>query len=184
MSDTRRLADAKIQAKRLREIASAAIDELGRLARGLHSSVLDDLGLETALRRYADEFSQTHRIQLNLEFENAHLSSFNENEQLNLYRIVQEALTNVARHSQAKHVSVAFKADSSELRITIHDDGQGLSTSDAMHSPPGHLGIESMRHRASILGGTLQLLSEPERGVSVDLRVPISNRSASIPVTG
>lgn len=184
LSDARRLADAKVQAKRLREIASAAIDELGRLARGLHSSVLDDLGLETAIRRYADEFSQAHRIQVDLEFENAQLSSFNESEQLNLYRIVQEALTNVARHSHAKRVTVAFKADSSELRVTIFDDGQGFSTPHATNSPPGHLGIEGMRQRAATLGGTLQLFSEPERGVSLDLRVPISNRSALMQTTG
>jgi PAS domain S-box-containing protein len=184
LSDARRLADAKVQAKRLREIASAAIDELGRLARGLHSSVLDDLGLETAIRRYADEFSQAHHIQVDLEFENAQLSTLNENEQFNLYRIVQEALTNVARHSHAGRASVAFKADTSELRLTIQDDGRGFSTAHARNSPPGHLGIEGMRQRAAILGGTLQLFSEPEQGVCIDLRIPLSNRPTFMRATG
>ena len=184
LSDARRLPEAKLQAKRLREIASAAIDELGRLARGLHSSVLDDLGLETAIRRYADEFSQAHRVQVDLEFENAQLFSFNENERLNLYRIVQEALTNVARHSHAKRARVTFSTDSSELRVTIRDDGQGFSTPHATNSPTGRLGIEGMRQRAAILGGTLQLFSEPERGVCVDLRMPLSNRSTLMQATG
>ena len=184
LSDARRLADAKDQANRLRDIASNAIGELGRLARGLHSSVLDDLGLETAVRRYADEFSQTHRIHVDLEFGGNQLSAFAGNEQLNLYRIVQEALTNVARHSHAKRVSVTFGGDSSELRVTIRDDGQGFSTPYPRNSLSGHLGIEGMRQRAAILGGALQVFSEPDRGVSVDLRVPLRNRSALVQATG
>jgi PAS domain S-box-containing protein len=184
LSDVRRLADAKHQANRLRDIASNAIGELGRLARGLHSSVLDDLGLEAAVRRYADEFSQTYGIHVKLDFGGNQLSGFPRNEQLNLYRIVQEALTNVARHSHAKTVSVRFGGDSSELRVTICDDGQGFSTPHPTNSLSGHLGIEGMRQRAAILGGALQVVSDPGAGVSLDLRVPLRNRSALTQATG
>ena len=171
LSDVRRLADAKTQAKQLREIASDAINELGRLARGLHSSVLDDLGLETAIRRYADDFLGTHAIQVDVDFGAAPFSAFTRDEQLNLYRIIQEALTNVARHSQAKRVNIKFDCFPSEIEVTIKDDGRGLS-SPGDTNPSHHLGIEGMRQRAAMLGGTLQVISGPPGGVTVDLRIP------------
>ena len=170
LCDARRLADAKAQAIRLREIASNAINELGRLARGLHSTILDDLGLETAIRRYADEFSQTHGISVEVEFGDVQLSSFADHEQLNLYRIVQEALTNVARHAHAKRVRIRFSANESGLRVTIQDDGRGFSPGAA--TDPSHLGIEGMRQRATTIGGTLNVIPEARGGVTVNLFVP------------
>jgi len=179
LSDTRRLADVKTQAKRLREIASDAIGELGRLAQGLHSSVLEDLGLEAALRRYADDFSKTNSIALQIEFHDAPLSSFDGNDQLNLYRIVQEALTNVARHSQAKKASIKFCCDASGLRVTVHDDGEGLAASRAAGNTSGRLGIEGMRQRAAMLGGTLRVISDPEGGTTVELHAPCGEAASS-----
>jgi len=171
LSDACRLADAKNQAKQLREIASGAINELGRLARGLHSSILDDLGLETAIRRYADDFSGTHGIQVEVEFGATPFSAFTRDEQLNLYRIIQEALTNVARHSGAKRVNIRFECFASELEVTIKDDGRGLLFS-RNPDPAHHLGIEGMRQRATMLGGSLQVISGSPGGVTVDLRIP------------
>lgn len=172
LSDARNLTIAKKQAKAMREIASKAIGELSRLARGLHSSVLDDLGLEAAIRRHMDEFSATHKIQCELEFESTGLLLTND-AQLNIYRIVQEALTNVARHSQASRVELNFKKSDSDLLITITDNGRGLSRNEPQLTHSRHLGIESMRERAAILGGDLQITSEPPRGVKVFVRVPL-----------
>jgi len=173
LSDARTLRVAKKQAKAMREIASQAIAELSRLACGLHSSVLDDLGLEAAIRRYLDDFSAAHKITSTLELEtNAPLVLSND-AQLNVYRIVQEALTNVARHSQASQVEINFKKDDSDLLITIADNGRGLSQAELNAGLSRHLGIESMRERAAILGGDLQLVSEPEHGLKLLVRVPL-----------
>jgi two-component system, NarL family, sensor histidine kinase NreB len=172
LTDARRLADAKKQAKRLREIASGAIDELGRLSRGLHSSVLDNLGLQAAVGRYADDFSQTHSIRVNLEFGDAEFSEFSRDEQSHLFRIVQEAFTNIARHSQAKSAWVKFDRTISELHLTIRDDGQGFATPSGKENLSRHLGIEGMRQRAAILGGTLEIASLPAGGVGIQLRIP------------
>ena len=170
LSDARRLADAKNQAKKLREIASNAIDELSRLARGLHSSVLDDLGFETAIRRFADEFSKTHGIRIDLNMDAAQFSDFTSDEQINLYRIVQEALTNVARHAQARKVDIAFRSSSTDLEVTIQDDGRGFPS--VAQSSSRHLGIEGMRQRAHSLGGTLLITSSEKGGAVVSLRMP------------
>jgi PAS domain S-box-containing protein len=172
LTDARRLADAKKQAKRLREIASGAIDELSRLSRGLHSSVLDNLGLEAAIGRYADDFSRMHPIKVNFEFGGSEFSDFTRDEQIHLYRIVQEAFTNIARHSQARSVLVKFAHTASELQLTIHDDGQGFITPSGKEKTSRHLGIEGMRQRAAILGGTLQIDCPQTGGVEVNLRIP------------
>ncbi len=169
LNDVRKLADAKQQAKRLREIASNAINELGRLARGLHSSVLDDLGIETALRRFVDEFAKTQGIRVNLEMA-AQFSGFNRDEQINLVRIVQEALTNVARHAHAQNVQITFKSSPAELEVTVRDDGRGFSS--LASGPNRHLGVEGMRQRAASLGGTLQITSPADGGAEVRLQIP------------
>jgi PAS domain S-box-containing protein len=181
LSDVRRLADAKHQAKRLREITSHAINEIGRLARGLHSSVLDDLGIETAIRRFADEFAKTHQVQLDLELEGDHFSEFSQDEQINIYRIIQEAFTNIARHAHASSVQVRFESSSSNLEVMIQDNGCGISR--LAGSSPRHLGIEGMRQRAASLGGTLQITSSREGGTQVWLRVPNRRSSSKIEVT-
>jgi PAS domain S-box-containing protein len=172
LTDVRRLTDAKKQAKRLREIASNAIDELSRLSRGLHSSVLDNLGLQAAIGRYADDFSRMHPIQVNFEFGEATFSDFSRDEQIHLYRIVQEAFTNIARHSRAKTVFVQFNQTPSELQLTIQDDGRGFVTSSGKENPSRHLGIEGMRQRAAILGGTLHAFSPQKGGFEISLRIP------------
>jgi PAS domain S-box-containing protein len=176
INDVRRLADAKQQARRLREIASNAINEIGRLARGLHSSVLDDLGFEPALRRFADEFAKSNDIRVDLEMATSDLSGFSRDEQINLYRIVQEGLTNVARHARAQHVQIKFQNSPADLDVTICDDGRGFRS--ALSHPFSHLGIEGMRQRAASLQGNLRITTPPGGGTEVRLQIPLK-RSVS-----
>lgn len=184
VSDVRRLADAKKQAKRLREIASDAINELGRLARGLHSSVLDDLGFEPALSRFVSEFSKLQAIHVDLEMNDSQIAEFSRDEQINLYRIVQEALTNVARHAQARSVHIRFQSTPSYMEMTIRDDGRGFPGVTHTSTSSRHLGIEGMRQRAASLGGSLQISSTPEGGTQVRLQIPnrksAANRSIAV----
>src|SRR5271165_1039668 len=102
LEDARKLADVKVQGQRLRGIAAQAIDEVGRLARGLHPTVLDDHGLGVALSRYAAEYTKTHKIAVDLTLNGLDSSNLPSGVQIALYRILQEALTNVARHSGAR----------------------------------------------------------------------------------
>ena len=108
LEDARKLADVKVQGQRLREITAQAIDEVGRLARGLHPTVLDDLGLGVALSRYAAEYAKTHNIAVDLTLNELDSSNLPPGVQIAVYRILQEALTNVARHSGASAVSIRF----------------------------------------------------------------------------
>jgi PAS domain S-box-containing protein len=178
LSDARRLADARRHAQQLREIASKAIGELSRLARGLHSSILDDLGFEAALRRFSDEFSSTHGIAVNLEVA-ASLGALGRNEQLNLYRIIQEALTNVARHAHASQVWIKLENAGAGLQVSIRDNGLGFPLAGSFNESTGHLGIAGMKQRAAMLGGTLAVGSQARRGVTIELRIPLGGKTAA-----
>ncbi len=176
LSDARQLKDAKHQAKALRKIASKAIGEVGRLARGLHSSVLDELGLKDAVQRFADEYATVHRIRVDLDFGPRAFSRLDAQAQIGLYRIIQEALTNVARHSHAATVRVQFGWEKDELQLAIEDDGQGFLAGNVRDRPSHHLGIEGMRQRAIMLGGTLEIKSEPQRGTLIRVVLPVHDR--------
>ncbi len=177
LSDARRLADARRYAQQLREIASKAIGELSRLARGLHSSILDDLGLEAALRRYTDEFSSTHGIEIDLELAIS-LDGLGRSEQLNLYRIIQEALTNVARHAHATQVWITFESTNALLRVSIRDNGTGLTPVNNIAGTAEHLGIAGMKQRAAMLGGRLEVISKPQQGLTIELLIPYGKKTA------
>jgi len=181
LGDARQLKEAKNQAKALRKITSRAIGEVGRLARGLHSSVLDELGLKEAVQKFAGEYSAVHGIQLNLNLGDMPFSRLSRQAQLGLYRIIQEALTNVARHSQASAVTVQFGWNDPLLKLAIVDNGQGFRSRNVHERPSSHLGIEGMRQRAIMLGGTLEIKSSPRKGTLVEVQLPVLDVESARP---
>jgi len=181
LEDARKLADVKVQGQRLREITAQAIDEIGRLARGLHPTVLDDHGLGVALSRYAAEYTKTHRIAVDLTPNELDSSDLPSEVQIALYRILQEALTNVARHSGAKAVSIRFARMPEAIEVAVIDDGCGFDAK-AVAVSSHRLGIHSMRERAAMLGGTVSFVSQ-RKGTKILVQVPLS-RYDSQPITG
>jgi len=176
LEDTRKLADVMAQGQRLREIAAQAIDEVGRLARGLHPSVLDDHGLGVALSRYAEEYTKAHKIAVNLTLHKLDSGSLPSGVQFALYRILQEALTNVARHSGAKAVNIRFARLATSLKVAVMDDGCGFNA-EAMAVSSRRLGIQSMRERAAMLGGTVSYIPK-RKGTKILVQVPLVNRDS------
>ena len=173
IDDAKRLLQVKQQAKRLRKITSDTITELSRMARGLHSGILEDLGLEEALRKVVDDFGSVQKVQVKFDFGKPDLATHDNSFQLGVFRIVQEALTNIARHSQAKNVAIKFTWDKADLILSIADDGRGFEIADVIRHPSRHLGIEVMRQRATMLGGTLEIESRLEKGTRIVVRVPL-----------
>jgi PAS domain S-box-containing protein len=174
LEDTRNLADVKAQGHRLRKITAQAIDEVGRLARGLHPMVLDDHGLGVALSRYCIEYIKTHSIAVDLKLNELDSSNLPSAIQIGLYRIVQEALTNVARHSGAKAVSINIARLATALEVAVIDDGCGFDVR-AVAVSSHRLGIQSMRERAAMLGGTVSFESR-RRGTKILIRVPLADQ--------
>ena len=176
LEDARKLADVKVQGQRLREITAQAIDEVGRLARGLHPTVLDDHGLGVALSRYVAEYTKTHNIAVDLKLNELDSTALPPAVQIALYRILQEALTNVARHSGARAVSIRFARLATALEVAVIDDGRGFDTK-AVDVSSQRLGIQSMRERAAMLGGTVRFTSQG-KGTEVLVQVPLANQDS------
>lgn len=177
LEDVRKLAAVKEQGQRLREIAAQAIDEVDRLARGLHPTVLDDHGLGVALSRYVAEYATNYNIAVNLTLGDLESSGFSSQVQITLYRIIQEALTNVARHSGAKTVEIRFKNSATAVEVEVVDDGCGFDAETVTVSSH-RLGIQSMRERAAMIGGTVSFISR-RKGTKVLVQVPLANRTSS-----
>jgi signal transduction histidine kinase len=145
-------------------------DDVHSLAYQLHPSVLDDLGLNEALKVECEQFSRRESIP-------ARLTSFEAPVEVPsdvavcLFRIAQEALRNAARHARAREVSLAVTIWNGGLRMTVSDDGVGFDS--ARTGFRRSLGHASMRERASLLGGTLEIESAPGRGTTVNVSVPL-----------
>ena len=175
LEDVRKLTDVRVQGQRLREITAQAIDEVGRLARGLHPTVLDDHGLGVALSRYAAEYTKTHNIAVDLTLHELDSTNLPSAVQMAIYRILQEALTNVAKHSGAKAVSIRFARLVTALEVAVIDDGCGFDAK-ALSVSSQRLGIQSMRERVAMLGGTISFTSQ-RQGTKILVQVPLANSS-------
>jgi signal transduction histidine kinase len=154
----------------LREIASHTLEEVHDLSMRLRPRVLDDLGLAAALERLAHEWQARYQIPVDVVIQlDERLPGEIETA---LYRIVQEALTNIARHAQAKSVSILVEKHGSSVRAIVEDDGVGFDPS--AQRGERHLGLLGMRERAELLGGTLTIESAPQSGTSVFIEIPLA----------
>jgi PAS domain S-box-containing protein len=177
LDDSHTIDEAKAQAQRLREVVVKAIDEVGRLARGLHSSVLDDHGLGVALHRYVADYSKTQNLAVDLTLNEPDTIELPPAVQLAVFRIVQEALTNVARHSAATAISIRVARSARGLETTIVDNGSGFDADGASLHTEVHLGLQSMRERAAILGGTVSVTSGAT-GTTISVHIPLESRDS------
>jgi len=154
------------------QMLESSAKKLRELCQGLRPPLLDDVGLESAIQQLVDNFEAHSAVQGELE---VHLDEqapqLAPEAALCAYRVVQEALTNVNRHAAAKNVRVVLRATSSELAISVQDDGAGFDPSNGR--PLSHLGIAGMRERASLVRGKLELHSQIGKGTRVELRIPI-----------
>jgi two-component system sensor histidine kinase UhpB len=168
-------AAAKDQARELRRLGGQIHDDVRRLARGLRPSILDDLGLEEALRRYAEDYQQMHGISAVVHSSGSALARLPEEVETALYRIAQEALTNTAKHAAAGCVQIVVTRDPSFVQLTVADDGCGFEpeTMPARPTPDGSFGLPGMRERAALLNGSLILESAPGQGTTITVRIPL-----------
>ncbi len=157
-------------------LAQQAGDEIRNLARLLHPPVLETVGLVAAVRWYANAFAKCYDIRVTVE---AHeeCRECPEDVKLALFRMVQESLTNVRRHSGSKTASVRVKKEAGHITLEIQDYGKGMPLGNAGPALPG-IGISGMHERIRQLGGSLQLDSSPE-GTTVRARLPVSSRAAA-----
>lgn len=151
-------------------VAREAIDIVRRVADDLRPAVLDHLGLLAAIRGRLEQFQRRYGVKCILEPEELELP-LPQSHANNIYRICQEALTNVGRHARARTLSVHLAWDGAVFVLTIDDDGVGFA---ATVPRPGAMGLLGMGERARELGGTLEFLPRRPRGTRLVLRVPLA----------
>ncbi len=161
---------------RLFQQTRALLEEVRRLARGLHPSVLDDLGLSAALGRFTDEYARMHALQVDVYLQGVTTHRLPRPLETTLYRIAQEALSNVVKHAHARQVSVLLEQQPTQVQLIIEDDGQGFDVEQtrAESLARGQLGLSNIRERASLFGGTVTVESAPERGTTLYVQIPLT----------
>lgn len=155
----------------LRRITTNTLDEVRQMARGLRPSVLDDLGLSAALERLVADFSLQHNLAINLHMVSLNSTRFPEVIETTLYRIIQEALTNVARHAHARKVSLTVERVENNVRAVIEDDGSGFDPDFAMQGDC--FGLTSMKERAALHAGSFSIESQTGKGARVTVIIPV-----------
>ena len=168
------------QAQDLREIVARTLDEVHGLAAQLRPRLLDDLGLEAALERLIREWQARHKIPVDL-FIHAGDNRLPGSVETAIFRIVQETLTNIARHAHATVVSVLVERRGGEVITVIEDNGVGFVADETGAGEPDggqpRLGILGIRERAELLGGRLTIESSPGQGTSVFVSLPLERES-------
>lgn len=166
---------AVAQAQQLESLALAGVTELQRLVTGLHPPQLDDLGLLAALRWFAEDVSQRFGIAIDVHGEGSNPQITSDFRAV-LFRIVQEAITNVIRHANASHIDVSVVYTPGDISMRIEDNGQGFDVErifqDGVESATCW-GLLGMQERATLVGGNCTILSMPGKGTIVEVHVPI-----------
>jgi signal transduction histidine kinase len=172
--------EAKVNVKGLQKkitttqrLVEKSVDIVHRFARELRPSVLDDLGLIPALHSFVKVFAKRTRLRIRL-------TAFAAVEQLEgakrtvLYRVAQEALTNVARHAQASRVDVSIQKRPAAVRMQIRDNGKGFQVQRAFEAKKNNrLGLLGMRERVEMVGGSFTVLSVPGNGTTIRAELPV-----------
>jgi signal transduction histidine kinase len=144
--------------------------ELRQVCAELRPPMLDTFGLGAALATLAEEWSAANGVAVRLDLPaDGSLRALPGEVAVNLYRIVQEALTNVARHAQASAVTIQAVWEGAHLHLTVRDDGRGFVVPAALHdlAGQGHFGLVGMQERVELIGGTLAVASAPGQGTTV-----------------
>jgi signal transduction histidine kinase len=161
--------------ERLQEV-STILDQvekqLRRLSHELRPTILDDLGLVPALQFLTDGISK--RAELSIQIQSSLKGRYAPNIETALYRVIQEALTNVTKHARARHVEIQLTNVAKHLHCLVHDDGVGFDAPSVLSCKErGGLGLVGIRERLNAVGGTLQIDSVDGRGTELLIKIPV-----------
>jgi len=162
--------------KQTSEIAT----DIQSLSHELHSSRLEYVGVAAAMRGFCQEFGDQQKVEIDLKTQDLP-SPLSPNISLGLFRVLQEALHNAAKHSGVRHFKVRLWGTSDEIHLTVSDSGAGFDREAAKQSRG--LGLISMDERLKLLDGTFSIESEPNRGTTIHARVPLAQESKVIQAT-
>ena len=159
----------------LQELATQTARDLHRVAVELRPAALDDLGLVKAIRALIETWSTRYRIDVDFEAGQYKAAGISSEIETILYRIIQEALNNVAKHSGATRVALVLRRTEEQVQAIIEDDGRGFDARVTSQSGngSGRLGLLGIQERLGIVGGDFKIESAPKRGATLFVRIPI-----------
>jgi PAS domain S-box-containing protein len=156
----------------IRDRVTAIAADVQSISHHLHSPQLEILGIVAAIRGFCREFAAHQKVTVDFTHDTIPKGVSHE-ASLCLFRVVQEALHNAVKHSNVRHYEVRLGGSASDLHLTVSDHGSGFDTGAAVGS--GGLGLTSMRERVRLVNGTITIDSEPMRGTSIHVRVPLAS---------
>jgi signal transduction histidine kinase len=156
--------------RQLQDLAAHSLTELQRLIADLRPSHLDDLGLPAALRWYAHDVQERTHLTMQVEI-NGRERPVSPAVKTALFRIAQEALTNVVKHAEATNAGIELTYGPDAVRVQVTDNGRGFDTRASASSRPSW-GLTGMQERATLLGGKFVLSSRPGAGTKVEVSIP------------
>jgi len=156
------------------------IENVRRLSRDLSPTILEDFGLSAAVRWLINNFAKSYNIRVALDMIDVD-SLLPRDSHVVVYRTIQEALTNIGKHSQAENVSIGIHADNGAVSFSMEDDGIGFDEKRSSQKGPGEigLGLATMKGRARMLGGVLDIWTQEGKGTRITLSIPIKREGAS-----
>jgi len=170
------------QAQQLEILATNGIKELQRLVSGLHPPHLDDLGLLAALRWYAGDVSARYNIPVHV-YNQGVKPKLTPEIRASIFRIAQEAITNVIRHANASQISISVDYSPGQVKLSISDDGQGFNVEEILSQTTEDnpaWGLLGMYERTGLINGTCTILSELGEGTTVELTVPVKQEVLNV----
>ncbi|HML22389.1 MAG TPA: HAMP domain-containing protein [Aggregatilinea sp.] len=163
----------KAQVQEMRDATAQTLQEVRRLAADLRPAALDDLGLMAALESYTEEFSRATAIPVTFQAPSLENVRLPHNVEITLYRVIQESLTNIARHAEATRAEVSLMLERSAIRALIVDNGCGFDIERTLGADERGLGLLGMQERIELLSGTLKLESQAGQGTRIQIHLPI-----------
>ncbi len=168
------------ESRQVMEHIDQVIDNVARISRDLSPSILEDLGLVPALRRLIENFGKAHEIEVASDLAGLD-APLSKSAQFMLYRILQEALTNIGKHSRAKNASVVIRQENGRILVSVDDDGRGFDAGakDAKRAAEKGMGLATMKERARMLGGTIDISGRAGLGTRITLVIPTGEKEGA-----
>lgn len=171
------VADMRSHVAGIRQLVQNTLQEVRRLAADLRPAALDDLGLVSAVDGYIHDYA--HKSDIHVDFQPGDVDGVRlpRDVEIVLYRVIQEAMTNIVRHAHATEAQVVIERDERHIRVSIADNGCGFDLAAVYESNQRGLGLLGMRERVELLGGNLRLDSLPGQGTRVDVELLLSDNA-------
>lgn len=166
------------QLEEMRQGVKETLNEIHRLSVELRPSILDDMGLVAALEKYVADYRDNYQLDVDMHVNWQSEGRTLREVEVTIYRIVQEALTNIAKYAQAQNVSIILTCSERGIEAIVEDDGRGFDADMLMqeNASGNKLGLYGMRERATLVGGTVTIEASPGLGTTIYVRIPTAGR--------